>query len=80
MAATIMLVDADALHSSDLKRFLQNQGYMVVGVETGRTAIERCPEVKPDLVLLNSVLPDISGLQVCKRLKADPMKIGRAHV
>jgi len=73
MAATIMLVDADALHSSDLKRFLQNQGYMVVGVETGRTAIERCPEVKPDLVLLNSVLPDISGLQVCKRLKADPM-------
>ena len=73
MAATIMLVDADAVNSSDWKAFLTNQGYRVVGVETGRTAIQRCPEVKPDLVLLNSSLPDIPGFQVCKRLKADPM-------
>lgn len=71
-AATIMLVDADRVNSSDWRRFLQNQGYTVIGVETGRTAIQRCPEVKPDLVLLNSALPDISGFQVCKRLKADP--------
>src|SRR5215475_2316265 len=73
MAATIMLVDADAVNSSDWKAFLTNQGYRVVGVETGRTAIQRCPELKPDLVLLNSSLPDIPGFQVCKRLKADPM-------
>lgn len=73
MAATIMLVDADAVSSSDWKAFLQNQGYKVVEVGTGRTAIQRCPEVKPDLVLLNATLPDIPGFQVCKRLKADPL-------
>jgi putative two-component system response regulator len=73
MAATIMLVDADAGNSSEWKAFLTNQGYRVVGVETGRTAIQTCPELKPDLVLLNSSLPDIPGFQVCKRLKADPL-------
>ncbi len=73
MAATIMLVDADAVNSSDWKTFLQNQGYSVIGVETGRTAIQRCPEVKPDLVLLSSSLPDMPAFQVCKRLKADPL-------
>jgi len=73
MAATIMLVDADAVSSSDWKAFLQNQGYRVVEIETGKTAIQRCPEVKPDLVLLNATLPDIPGFQVCKRLKADPV-------
>jgi len=73
MAATIMLVDADAVSSSDWKAFLQNQGYRVVEIETGKTAIQRCPDVKPDLVLLNATLPDIPGFQVCKRLKADPV-------
>src|SRR5215470_139579 len=73
MAATIMLVDADAANSSEWKAFLQGQGYIVIGVETGRTAIQRCPEVKPDLVLLNYSLPDIPAFQVCKRLKADPL-------
>jgi len=73
MAATIMLVDADAGNSSDWKGFLQNQGYSVVEVESGRAALLRCPQVKPDLVLLNSSLPDMQGFQVCQRLKADPL-------
>src|SRR5438309_3850191 len=73
MAATIMLVDADAGNSSEWKGFLQNQGYSVVEVESGRAALLRCPEIKPDLVLLNSSLPDMQGLQVCQRLKADPL-------
>ena len=45
----------------------------MIAVETGRTAIQRCPEVRPDLVLLNSSLPDMPAYQVCKRLKADPL-------
>ena len=73
MGATIMLVDADAGNSSDWKGFLQNQGYAVIEVESGRAALRRCPEIKPDLVLLNSSLPDMQGFQVCQRLKADPM-------
>lgn len=73
MAATILLVDSDAMSNADWKVFLENQGYAVVGVETGRTAIQLCPSVRPDLVLLNSMLNDMPGFQVCKRLKADPM-------
>jgi putative two-component system response regulator len=42
-------------------------------VESGRAALLRCPEIKPDLVLLNSSLPDMQAFQVCQRLKADPM-------
>jgi len=73
MAATIMLVDADAGNSTEWKGFLQTQGYTVIEVESGRAALLRCPQVKPDLVLLNSSLPDMQAAQVCQRLKADPL-------
>lgn len=72
MAATILLVDSDSLDSSGWKAFLQNQGYTVVEADNGRRALEECPVVQPDLVLLNASLPDMQGFQVCQQLKADP--------
>ena len=72
MAATILLVDANSLDSSGWKAFLQMQGYTVIAAESGQRAIEECPAVQPDLVLLNASLPDMQGFQVCQQLKADP--------
>lgn len=72
MAATILLVDAGSLDSSGWKAFLQTQGYKVIEAESGKRAIEECPAVQPDLVLLNAALPDMQGFQVCQQLKADP--------
>ena len=72
MAATILLVDADSSNGSGWKAFLENQGYTVVEAPNGQRAIEECPLVQPDLVLLNASLPDMQGFQVCQALKADP--------
>ena len=71
MPATILLVDSDVESSTTWKAFLENQGYSVIGVETGSRALKLCPEVRPDLVLLHSILPDMPGFQLCRRLKAE---------
>lgn len=73
MPATILLVNADEPNSADWKTFLQGQGYEVFEARNGRTALEDCPRLQPDLVLLHASLPDISGFEVCRQLKADPL-------
>ncbi|HUK32142.1 MAG TPA: HD domain-containing phosphohydrolase [Candidatus Acidoferrum sp.] len=71
MAATILLVDADLSNSSDWQEVLEDHGYRVFAAGNGRAALEECPQLQPDLVLLQSSLPDMQGLEVCRRLKND---------
>lgn len=52
---------------------LDNQGYKVFAAENGKAALDDCPRIQPDLVLLHTSLPDINGFEVCRRLKADPL-------
>lgn len=73
MPATILLVNADEPNSADWKTFLQGQGYEVFEARNGRAALEDCLRLQPDLVLLHASLPDISGFEVCRQLKADPL-------
>jgi len=72
MAATILLVHADFSSRADWQAILQNHGYEVFTAEDGKAAIDECPRVQPDLVLLAAALPDISGFELCDQLKADP--------
>ena len=51
-------------------------GYEVETVETGEEALSKTAEFHPDLILLDVMLPDIDGLQVCTRLKRDPDTAG----
>jgi putative two-component system response regulator len=71
MAATILLVDADLSNSSDWQEVLQGHGYRVFAAGNGRAALAECPQLQPDLVLLQASLPDMQGLEVCRRLKSD---------
>jgi putative two-component system response regulator len=72
MAATVLVVDADPRRCADWEALLSQQGYGVIAVRNGEAALTLCPSLLPDLVLLYDVLPDIHGLEVCRRLKADP--------
>jgi putative two-component system response regulator len=72
MAVTVLVVDADPRSSADLEALLSDQGYDVIAARTGAAALTLCPSVRPDLVLLYDLLPDIHGLEVCRRIKADP--------
>ena len=56
MAATILLVDADSSNRTDWEALLDNQGYRVFAAENGKAALEECPRLQPDLVLLHTSL------------------------
>ncbi|NOZ02314.1 MAG: response regulator transcription factor [Deltaproteobacteria bacterium] len=51
---------------------LKRSGYEATGVRTGEDGLAEIPRMKPDLVLLDLNLPDMSGHEVCRRLKYDP--------
>ena len=72
MAVTVMVVNADPRSFADWKALLSDQGYDVIVARTGEAALSLCTSVRPDLVLLYDLLPDMHGLEVCRRLKADP--------
>jgi DNA-binding response OmpR family regulator len=69
----ILLVEDDAGIAGPLVDVLQRQGYQVRAVTSGRVAIEAAHSERFDLVLLDLGLPDLDGVEVCRRLKAqDP--------
>ncbi|PLX99307.1 MAG: two-component system response regulator [Desulfuromonas sp.] len=51
---------------------LTSKGYDVRGVSNGQQALDAIAEEKPDLVLLDIMLPEIDGFEVCQRIKDDP--------
>ncbi|MEW6379615.1 MAG: PAS domain S-box protein [bacterium] len=69
---TILNVDDDDAGRYAIGRILQKAGFAVKEAATGRQALEMAGKIMPDLVLLDVHLPDISGFEVCKMLKADP--------
>jgi two-component system, sensor histidine kinase and response regulator len=70
-AGRILIVD-DALDSLHLlNRLLLNHGYLVHTSKTGLEALDLVDTSPPELILLDIRLPDLSGFEVCERLKAD---------
>jgi DNA-binding response OmpR family regulator len=55
-----------------IKYNLEKEGFAVVGSQTGRGALELCRREKPDLLLLDIMLPDSDGLEICKAVRANP--------
>jgi len=51
---------------------LSSKGYSVTGVMDGRSALEEVKANKPDLVILDLMLPEIDGFEVCRQIKEDP--------
>ena len=51
---------------------LSTKGYLVTGVKDGQAALDEVAANKPDLILLDIMLPLIDGFEVCRRIKEDP--------
>lgn len=68
----ILVVD-DEVDILDLTRlYLEAAGYLVEAVETGEEALQRIVKGRPDLLLLDVILPGVSGLDVLRRIRGDP--------
>jgi CheY-like chemotaxis protein len=75
-ARTVLLVeDSDAIRDA-FTILLEDAGYTVLGAGTGEDALRLAAERMPDLMLLDMGLPDMTGLDVVRHVKADPATAG----
>ncbi|HZK05406.1 MAG TPA: MtrAB system response regulator MtrA [Actinomycetaceae bacterium] len=71
MAWRILVVDDDPALSEMVGLVLASDNYDVVFGEDGTTALDRFRETRPDLILLDLMLPGIDGIQVCRQIRAE---------
>ncbi len=69
---TILVVDDAPTNMKMLFRLLGARGYKVLTAQDGETAMEKARNAKPDLILLDVMMPGMDGFEVCRRLKNDP--------
>src|SRR6516162_8973850 len=68
----IILIEDDSDLFALLQYNLEKEGFSLSGQHTGKGAIELCRQVRPDLILLDIMLPDSDGLDICKGIRKDP--------
>lgn len=71
-AATVLIVDDEPANVMLMVRLMENLGYRTVTAVDGEAALVSVANEHPDLVLLDVNMPRLDGLEVCRRLKADP--------
>jgi len=69
---TIMVVDDNADIAAILKAILEDKGYALQFAYSGQEAFNLLGDQKPDLIILDILMPTIDGLEVLTRLKGDP--------
>jgi two-component system, OmpR family, response regulator len=70
----LLLVDDEDNLRSMLDAALRHLGFDVHPVANGRDALEAMPKVRPDLIVLDVMLPDIDGFEVCRRLRTEGVR------
>lgn len=67
--AKILIVDDDSLLVRMYQKKFENDGYIVATADDGETALQKVTELKPDLILLDIMMPKVNGLQILAILK-----------
>jgi len=68
----ILLVEDDAPTREMTARMLRSEGYQVLEAENGRVALERIARVRPSLILLDLMMPELDGFSVVEAVRGDP--------
>lgn len=71
MSAHLLVAEDDRKHAEILRRYLESTGYRTTIVHDGRTALDRIRQVQPDLVLLDVMMPELDGLDLCAILRRE---------
>lgn len=70
--ASVLLVEDEPAQREILRYNLEAEGFDVTSASNGEEALERVAEALPDLILLDWMMPHVSGLEVCRQLRARP--------
>ena len=65
----ILVVDDDANICELLRLYLTKEGYQVTTAGDGEEGLEKFNQIKPDMVLLDVMMPRMDGLEVCRRIR-----------
>uniref|UniRef100_UPI0040572A35 response regulator n=1 Tax=Candidatus Electronema sp. TaxID=2698783 RepID=UPI0040572A35 len=68
----VLIVDDQPASLKVLLSFLQEQDFELRILQSGRQTLEMIGQIQPDIILLDVLMPDIDGLETCRRIKADP--------
>jgi DNA-binding response OmpR family regulator len=70
MAIEVLLVDDDVDLAMMLRTLLRGQDFQIRSVRTGQEGIRSCQENPPDVVILDLLMPEMDGWQVCERIRS----------
>ena len=69
----VLIVDDSPTETHVLKQILAKEGYEVSTAPNGEEGIARAKEIKPDVVLMDVVMPGLNGFQATRQLRKDPI-------
>ena len=70
--ATVLIVDDSPTEVHVIKTMLEKQGYQTLTAESGEVGIEQAKTAKPDVILMDVVMPGLNGFQATRQLSRDP--------
>jgi len=76
MAKKIMIVDDEENILELVKAILEQEGFDVVGASSGQECLDKLKEVKPDLILMDMMMPSMSGREVTEKIRKNPKNKG----
>lgn len=66
---TILIIDDDFDHVSSVKTVLESENHIVLTALSGRDGLDKAETANPDLIVLDIMIPDLDGVDICNRLK-----------
>ena len=71
-SSVILIVDDEYAGRETLQSILEGEGYQLEMAENGSQAIEKAKQLLPDVILLDVMMPGMTGFEVCERIRNDP--------
>ena len=68
---SILLVDDEEMYRSIISEYLRDNGYIVYEAENGKDALEKIRKREPEILILDVMMPGMSGLEVCRAVRSD---------
>jgi len=68
---TVLVVDDSSVNVDLLNQILEDENYRIVNAKNGKQAIEMATDLKPNIILMDIMMPELDGLETCKLLKSN---------